>query len=90
MCSTPLSHTDMPHHRSFTQHLFDDKEPFLTDCSPKPKQFGNGEKEWESFSSNFTNEFEWLKGEVEGLKSEVKNLKKTIKELKVTVNHWSC
>lgn len=41
--------------------------------------------EWNSFATHFTQEFEWLKGEVDALKSEVKNLKRTIKELKVSL-----
>ena len=85
MCTTPLSCFDLSHYGSFTQELFDDEEPF--DCSPKPRRFGNGQKKQESFSSHFTDKFEWPKGEVEGLESEERNLKKTIKELKVTINH---
>ena len=38
---------------------------------------------WESFSTHFTQEFEWLKGEMDGLRSEVKRLRKIVKEIKV-------
>jgi len=64
------------HSRSFTQDLFNDDDPYVTHTR-------HGEvKEWEAFSSHFTEEFEWIKGEVEGLKSEVRNLKRCIKEMK--------
>ena len=58
------------------QDLFNDDNLYVTHTR-------HGEvKEWEAFSSHFTEEFEWIKGEVEGLKSEVRSLKRCIKEMK--------
>lgn len=56
----------------------------LGDQSTKRK-LANSEvgRNWESFSVHFTQEFEWLKGEVDGLRSEVKSLRKLVKEMKV-------
>jgi len=69
---TPPSSHSTPHvkrYKSFTEDLLDEDS-----C-----EVGS---EWNSFATHFTQEFEWLKGEVDALKSEVKNLKRTIKELK--------
>ena len=72
--STPLSHTtpDVGGYRSFTEDLWGEG----------PYERGT---EWKSFTTHFTQEFEWLKAEVDNLRSEVRNLKKTIKDLKVSL-----
>ena len=86
--STPLScHMSRSHPKSFTEllHLADDDYETvpLTD-SPSPPNTGNiGSSNWESFTSHFTQEFEWLKAEVDALRNEVKGLRGTVRELKV-------
>lgn len=85
---TPLSRPTK-HPKSFTQQLMEDDIDILPlgDQSTKRK-LANSEvgRNWESFSVHFTQEFEWLKGEVDGLRSEVKSLRKLVKEMKTNVS----
>ena len=70
---TPLS-CEMSPVKSFTKLLADD------DCENVPLTHSPS---LESFTSHFTQEFEWLKAEVDGLRNEVKSLRRTVRELKV-------
>lgn len=79
-CQTPLS-CHMSPAKSFTKLLqladADCEHDPLTD-SPSPPNTGDfGDSNWESFSSHFTQKFEWLKAEVDGLRNEVKSLRRT-------------
>ena len=87
---TPLS-CDMSPPKSFTKLLQladDDCENVPLTSSPSPPNTGDiGNSNWESFTSHFTQEFEWLKAEVDGLRNEVKSLRRTVRELKV-IDCW--
>ncbi|XP_068683689.1 uncharacterized protein [Montipora foliosa] len=86
---TPLSRPTKHYPKSFTQQLMEEDIDILPlrDQSAKRK-LANSEvgRNWESFSAHFTQEFEWLKGEVDGLRSEVKSLRKIIKEMKANAS----
>ena len=83
---TPLSRPTKHYPKSFTQQLMDNDFDILPlGDQPAPRKLVNSEvgRNWESFSAHFTQEFEWLKGEVDALRSEVKSLRKIVKEMKV-------
>lgn len=62
---------------------FDDILPLGDQLAPRKLANSEVGRNWESFSAHFTQEFEWLQGEVDSLRSEVKGLRKIIKEMKV-------
>ena len=78
--NTPLSHHHQMNSTSFTSLLEEDLniEDLDTTTSSTEER-----REWDSFTSHFTQQFEELKADVEGLRAEVKHLKKTVRELKV-------
>ena len=59
----------------------------LTNSPSRPNTGAIGNSNWESFTSHFTQEFEWLKAEVDGLRNKVKSLRRTVRELKV-IDCW--
>ena len=85
---TPLSCRMSPpkSFRKLLQLAEDDYENVPLTNSPSPPTCNTsdvGNSNWESFTSHFTQEFEWLKAEVDGLRNEVKSLRRTVRELKV-------
>lgn len=74
------------HVADFSQALFNDDDPYLTQTARQWEKIN-----WDSFSSHFTEKFEWLKGGVEGLKSDVRSHKRCIKEMKELKvrNQWN-
>ena len=82
--SRPMSHGPA---KTFTQELLDNDFDDFDDLSLGHPSAANHHNEvgrnWESFSAHFTQEFEWLKGEVDSLRNDVKSLRRTVRELKV-------
>ena len=55
--------------------------PMTDSLPPNTRNIGNSN--WESLTSHFTQEFEWLKAEVEGLRNEVKSLRRIVRDQRV-------